>query len=219
MVTGMGRQIGGATKQTLRARLAAAVVVVVISGLGLVAATPNGAAQTEPAPGAFEAPALPPGMPTAEPAASPPVDEGSVKKAYPSEGAAGEEFRDVAGEMRCPTCTGLSVLESDTSFSRQIKDIVVEQVQAGKSKDEILTYFTDRYGPWILRSPPTQGFNILAWLVPIAILVLGPPAVWFFVWRRRRVISTFGVRSSTDIIEEMQRELAALRGSGKGGRV
>lgn len=123
-----------------------------------------------------------------------------------------QEFLDVAKELRCPTCTGLSVLESDATFSVQIKDIVKEQVQGGKSKDEILQYFTERYGPWILRAPPKQGFNLLAWALPIAILVMGPFAVWFWVWRRGDVLAPgVGVRSSDEIIQEMHTRLAHLR--------
>ncbi len=146
-----------------------------------------------------------------------PPDEDALKKAYPSEGVIGEKFRDVAYELRCPTCTGLSVLESDAKFSLQIKDIVKEQVEAGKSKEEILKYFTERYGPWILRSPPAKGFNILAWLMPILVLLCGPPAVWFFVWRKRRVVSTMGVRAGDEIIKEMHARLDQLRVKGAGG--
>lgn len=121
------------------------------------------------------------------------------------------EFLDISKELRCPTCVGLSVLESDAPFSVQIKDIVKEQVVAGKSKDEILTYFTERYGPWILRSPPKKGFNLIAWALPIAVLLGGPPLVWFFVWRKRRIVVTQGVRSTDDILAEMKARLAALR--------
>ncbi len=124
-------------------------------------------------------------------------------------------FKDVAGELRCPTCTGLSVLESDAGFSIQIKDQVKEQIEAGKSKDDILEFFVERYGPWILREPPKQGFNAIAWIVPILLLVVGPIAVWAFVWRRRVQITTFGVRSNEEIIEEMQFALGRLKGGKK----
>lgn len=124
-------------------------------------------------------------------------------------------FKDVAGELRCPTCTGLSVLESDAGFSVQIKDQVKEQIGSGKSKEDILEFFVERYGPWILREPPKKGFNIIAWLVPVLLLVMGPVAVWAVVWRRRVNITTFGVRSNEDIIEEMQSALAKLKGGAK----
>ena len=83
------------------------------------------------------------------------------------------EFRDVAEGLRCPTCTGLSVLESDAKFSTQIKDEVQEQLDKGRSKDEIYKFFVERYGPWILREPPKEGFNFFTWAFPIGLLVFG----------------------------------------------
>ena len=46
------------------------------------------------------------------------VDEVATK---PAVDAKEELYREVAGELRCPTCTGLSVLDSDAPFSVQIK--------------------------------------------------------------------------------------------------
>ena len=139
------------------------------------------------------------------------IDPDSRKHLWPSEGVVGEQFRDVAKELRCPTCTGLSVLESDAKFSVQIKDLVKEQVEAGKNKAEILEFFTDRYGPWILRSPPKTGFNALAWGVPIAMMLVGPILIWAFVWRKKRVITALGVRTLEDVVGEMHQKLDELR--------
>ena len=140
---------------------------------------------------------------------------GAADEAPPAAPAAVNEdiFRDVAKELRCPTCTGLSVLDSEASFSVQIKSQVREQMAAGKSRDEILAYFTARYGPWILREPPKQGFNSLAWYVPIGLLLGGPVAIWFFVWRRRVETPTYGVRRAEDIIAEMEQAIKLARGS------
>lgn len=123
-------------------------------------------------------------------------------------------FREVAKDLRCPTCTGLSILESDASFSVQIKDQVKEQMQLGKSKDEILSYFVERYGPWILREPPKKGFNLLAWLIPIVLLCLGPVVIWMLVWKRRVHVNTRGVRANEAIIHEMQEQLQLLKKRG-----
>jgi cytochrome c-type biogenesis protein CcmH/NrfF len=137
--------------------------------------------------------------------------EDALKKIYPSEGKVCIAFRDIAYELRCPTCTGLSVLESDAKFSVQIKDLVLEQVNAGKSKEQILQYFTERYGPWILRSPPKEGVNLLAWIVPIALLTIGPILVWLLVWRRKKVDVNVKVRPSDDIVAEMNQRIDMLR--------
>jgi cytochrome c-type biogenesis protein CcmH/NrfF len=120
-------------------------------------------------------------------------------------------FRDVAKELRCPTCTGLSVLESDASFSVQIKDQVHEQMKLGKPKDEIIKYFVERYGPWILREPPKEGFNLLAWGVPIGLLIGGPILIWLLVWRRRVQFNAHGVRSTEALIKEMHDRLQLMK--------
>ncbi|NRA66371.1 MAG: cytochrome c-type biogenesis protein CcmH [Pseudobacteriovorax sp.] len=121
------------------------------------------------------------------------------------------EFRDVAGELRCPTCTGLSVLESDAGFSVQIKDQVKVLMDDGKEKEEILDFFVDRYGPWILREPPKSGFNLVAWAFPFAVLIIGPIVVWFAVWRKKVVVDTGGLRSDDAIVEEMRRRLSDMK--------
>ena len=139
------------------------------------------------------------------------AEEGLEKKLYPSTGPIGQEFRDIAYELRCPTCTGLSVLESDAKFSVQIKDIVLEQVNAGKSKDEVLRYFTDRYGSWILRTPPKSGYNLLAWAIPMTLLTLGPLLVWLLVWRRKKVVVNIKVRPTNEIINEMNQRIEMVK--------
>lgn len=124
------------------------------------------------------------------------------------------QFRDVAGDLRCPTCTGLSVLDSDATFSVQIKNEVKEQLAAGKSRDEILKFFVTRYGPWILRAPPAEGVNALAWVVPISALIVGPIAIWFVLGRRRRVRDVHFGRSTEVIVEELKRRLQEARAKG-----
>lgn len=122
-----------------------------------------------------------------------------------------KEYLEIAGQLRCPTCTGLSVLDSSAGFSEQIKDQVMKQIELGKSHQEILDYFVDRYGPWILREPPKDGFNLLAWALPIALLIFGPFFIWLFVWRRRVTVATHGVRGVDAIVSEMEQELRTLR--------
>lgn len=120
-------------------------------------------------------------------------------------------FRDVAKEFRCPTCTGLSVLESDAGFSVQIKEQVQEQMNLGKNKDQIVEYFVTRYGPWILREPPKKGFGMLGWALPSALLVIGPFLIWLFVWKKRKVVDTHGVRNNEAILAEMHERLKLMK--------
>ena len=133
-------------------------------------------------------------------------------------------FKDVAADLRCPTCTGISVLDSDAPFSVQIKNEVKQQLSEGKSKSQILDFFTDRYGPWILREPPKEGVHLWAWIVPLGFLLLGPLGVWYFFWRRassfdsKHEAGEFVPVTVEEVVAQMRMELDSMRESGKGGQ-
>lgn len=121
-------------------------------------------------------------------------------------------FEELSKDLRCPACQGLSVWESDAVFSNQIKDMVKTKINAGLSKEEIMQFFTARFGYWILREPPPRGFSALAWWIPLTLLFIGPLLLWFFFWRRTQTAPAQGVRSVEDIVAQMQQELTQRRG-------
>jgi len=92
-------------------------------------------------------------------------------------------YRELIQEFRCPTCQGLSVKDSEAGFSVQIRNKVKELLQEGLTNQEIKDYFVERYGVWILRAPPKEGFNLLLWILPGAGLVLGLGVLF---WKSKR---------------------------------
>ena len=50
-------------------------------------------------------------------------------------------FRKISNELRCPTCQGLSVNDSEAGFSKSIKNKILKLMNEGKSDKEILAYF------------------------------------------------------------------------------
>ena len=87
-----------------------------------------------------------------------------------------KRFKKLSNELRCPTCQGLSVKDSEAGFSTSIKDKIRELMRQRKSDKEIMAYFVERYGEWILRAPPVSGFNMVLWVLPVATIVAG------FLW-------------------------------------
>lgn len=69
--------------------------------------------------------------------------------------------------LRCPTCKTVSIAESPSQTAADMRRIVAEQVAAGRSDEEIVGYFTGRYGPWVLLDPPRSGITLLLWLLPL----------------------------------------------------
>jgi cytochrome c-type biogenesis protein CcmH/NrfF len=60
-------------------------------------------------------------------------------------------------------------------------------VASGSGDDAILTAFQDKYGPTVLAAPMLTKFNVVAWIVPPAVLVLGIAGTVVLVrrWRQR----------------------------------
>ena len=74
---------------------------------------------------------------------------------------------DIAGQLRCPVCVSESVAESNSPISVQMRSEIQRQIESGRSETEILSYFQERYGDWILLEPPKRGLHLLVWLLPL----------------------------------------------------
>ncbi len=118
--------------------------------------------------------------------------------------------REIATQLRCPVCQGLSVADSPSELANEMRTLVRDQLQQGKTSAEVLDYFAQRYGEWILLAPPKRGFNLVIWVLPFVLLLIGVAAVYLGV--RRWVRTPAGgepppPRRDSPYAERLQREL------------
>ncbi len=99
------------------------------------------------------------------------------------------------------------MLDSDAPFSEQIKSKLREQLSSGRSQEEILSYFVERYGPWILREPPKEGLSLLAWILPAFLLLLIPLFPYFLEKQQKSEGATASVKTRDRYIEEFYRSV------------
>ncbi|NIR42611.1 MAG: cytochrome c-type biogenesis protein CcmH [Gemmatimonadetes bacterium] len=103
------------------------------------------------------------------------------------------QVRELASRLRCPTCRALSVQDSPSGMAQEMKDLIREQLKAGKTPEEITAYFVDRYGEWILLKPTAQGFNWTVWLLPVLLLAGG---LFFVLMTARRWVEEGRARAT-----------------------
>jgi cytochrome c-type biogenesis protein CcmH len=97
--------------------------------------------------------------------------------------------------VRCPSCTDVSVAQSNETTALAVRHEIVRQVAAGRSAAQIEQTLTSQYGPTILLEPPDPGGVPLIWLVPIVLGVVALAAVGLLFWRRTRQFSALNERS------------------------
>ena len=88
--------------------------------------------------------------------------------------------------VRCPSCTDVSVADSDATTAIAVRHQIQSLVVAGRSTEAIDQVLVSEYGQTILLVPPDTGGIPLIYVVP---LVLGAGAlatVGILFWRRTR---------------------------------
>ncbi len=88
--------------------------------------------------------------------------------------------------VRCPSCTDLSVAQSNATTAIAVRHQIEGMVAAGRSTAEIDQELVAEYGETILLVPPDAGGVPLIWLVPLVFGVAALAGVGVVFWRRSR---------------------------------
>ena len=105
-------------------------------------------------------------------------------------GAAGAgEQRPTAAELEselvCPVCE--STLDTSSApVALRMKAFIRRRIAAGDTKSEIKAALVEQFGPAVLAVPPRKGFELIAWLLPLAGVALGAVVVGALAWRWSR---------------------------------
>ncbi|MFQ5829208.1 MAG: cytochrome c-type biogenesis protein CcmH [Candidatus Methylomirabilia bacterium] len=122
------------------------------------------------------------------------------------------QVREIAAQLRCVVCQNLSVADSPSEMANQMRGIIRERLAAGESPEQVIAYFVDKYGEWILLMPRPRGFNLLVWVVPFVGIVLGLGGIAILSVRWARRPRPEGIPEAVDpaIRERIRREVAEL---------
>ena len=94
---------------------------------------------------------------------------------------------ELENEVMCPVCN-TTLAQSNSDAAKSIEREIEAKIAAGRTKSQIKDFLVQQYGESILAAPPKHGFNLLAWVLPlagigVAALILGV-AAWG--WTRGR---------------------------------
>lgn len=90
---------------------------------------------------------------------------------------------EIAADLRCTVCQNQPVAESNADLARDMRALIREQLEAGRTRQEIMDYFVARYGDYVLLKPPYERAGTILWLAPPVLLLLLAVLAAYFIRR------------------------------------
>jgi cytochrome c-type biogenesis protein CcmH/NrfF len=96
-------------------------------------------------------------------------------------------FNDLEDEVMCDVC-GVPLNIAESPRAEQQRQEIKAMIAKGMTKQQIKSELVARYGPSILATPEDHGFQLAAYLVPVAVVLAAIAALAIALprWRRRR---------------------------------
>ncbi|MFP1683401.1 cytochrome c-type biogenesis protein [Alloalcanivorax sp. C16-1] len=97
-----------------------------------------------------------------------------------------DRFHRLTEELRCPKCQNQSIADSDAEIARDMRERTARMIREGRSDQEVVNFFVDRYGDFVSYRPPVNERTAILWMGPLGLLLLGALAIALLVRRASR---------------------------------
>lgn len=77
----------------------------------------------------------------------------------------------IAEQLRCLVCQNETIAASRADLANDLRDQIRTQLREGRSEEQIKQYMVDRYGDFVLYTPPVRPTTWLLWAGPFLLLV------------------------------------------------
>jgi cytochrome c-type biogenesis protein CcmH len=121
-----------------------------------------------------------------------------------------DEVNAVAENIYCHLCEGITVKECETQACADWREEIRDLLAEGKSQQEIIDVFVQRYGDQASGVPPRKGLNWVLFIVaPLGVLVgLTILIIGFRSWRRP--IETLSDMKTTELSAEEREYISRM---------
>ncbi len=69
--------------------------------------------------------------------------------------------------------------ESDSTFAREMKAEVARQIRLCRTNSQIIDSMVAQFGPSVLSTPQTHGFDLIAWVLPLGGILIAAGVLGF----------------------------------------
>ncbi|MGB0360378.1 MAG: cytochrome c-type biogenesis protein, partial [Endozoicomonas sp.] len=97
-----------------------------------------------------------------------------------------KQFFELNNMLRCPKCQNQTIGDSNAPIAHDLRREVHRMVVDGADNDTIINFMLVRYGDFVLYKPRWTRVNLILWIGPMLLLIIGFFIV-FMVVRKHKV--------------------------------
>ncbi len=119
-----------------------------------------------------------------------------------------DEVNAIAKKLYCPVCENIPLDACGTQACIDWRAEIRKKLAEGWSEEEIIQYFVDQHGAQVLSTPPPEGLNLLVYIIPPVVFIVGAVILLRVLrsWRRE----TVAVEASSQLLVEEDPYVARL---------
>ena len=99
-------------------------------------------------------------------------------------------YNSLIAELRCLVCQNQNIADSNADLAQDLRGKTYELIQAGQTEAQIKKFMRERYGDFVLYSPPLDQKTWLLWLGPFLLLIIVLFLVGRFIKQQSRLTIT-----------------------------
>lgn len=88
------------------------------------------------------------------------------------------EASELMHTLRCVTCQGQSIADSDAAMAGDMRHLVRSRIAAGESAEQVRAWLVARYGDYISYQPSISGVTWPLYAVPLLLAAVAGLVVW-----------------------------------------
>lgn len=88
------------------------------------------------------------------------------------------QARELMHTLRCVTCQGQSIADSDAAMAGDMRHLVRSRIAAGQSAEQVRAWLITRYGDYISYSPTIGRLTWPLYAVPLLLALIAGLIVW-----------------------------------------
>ncbi|SFC01727.1 cytochrome c-type biogenesis protein CcmH [Pseudoalteromonas denitrificans] len=117
-------------------------------------------------------------------------------------------FKNLSQALRCPKCQNQNLSDSNSPIATDLRLTVYNQLQQGKSDQQIIDFMLARYGDFVLYKPRITKNTYVLWFTPIGLILMGLCFVVFII--KKKPVQQYVLTQKNTVIEQQNNHLKTI---------